>query len=105
MKQKVLIFMIFIWILSSCTQTETNIKNTNSKENKEQAVYKVNSIEKVLQIDEKCIGCGKCARIAPLNFKMNFETRKAEVISQKNIDSTEVARSIQICPVDSISIG
>lgn len=36
---------------------------------------------------------------------MNFNTFKAEVISQKNINSQEVRYSQQICPTNSIHIN
>ncbi len=60
--------------------------------------------DKTLQINPSCIGCGHCVVIAPENFKMDFDTRKAVVISQEDIYSDKVTESIKICPVDAIGI-
>lgn len=62
------------------------------------------SDEKLVIDSHKCIGCGKCTVVAPNNFKMNFNTRLAEVISQNNIAGAEVSRAIKICPARAISI-
>lgn len=46
-----------------------------------------------LAVDQnKCIGCGRCARVAPDNFEMNSQIRKAQIKSseiknQKSVDS------------------
>jgi len=112
-KQTILIVsLVFLNLLSSCTSVN-NAKEQDSKQ--EQATIKDSKKTKNLSksnddwikeliIDEKCIWCTKCARIAPDNFAMDFSTLKAVVISQKNILSQEVSRSIQVCPVDSIHI-
>lgn len=49
----------------------------------------------------KCVGCGRCARVAAQNFVMDRETRKAVVISSISTNSTE--KAIDICPVEAIS--
>lgn len=57
-----------------------------------------------LAIDQnKCIGCGKCVRVAPNNFEMNTETRKAQVKSTEIINQAEVTRAMEGCPVSAIS--
>ncbi len=60
--------------------------------------------DKTLQINPSCIGCGHCVVIAPENFQMDFNTRKAVVVSQEDIYSDKVTESIRICPVDAIGI-
>ena len=106
MKKKILIPLLLIWLLTSCWENVQDKNVTDNTEIKAEEVdIKVNETQQVLMIDEKCIWCSKCARISPENFKMNVETYKAEVISQKNIDSVNVDRAIEICPVDAISRG
>lgn len=53
----------------------------------------------------KCIGCGRCAKTAPTNFKMNDSSRKAVVISSLNVNSPEVKLAISNCPVAAISLN
>jgi len=36
---------------------------------------------------------------------MDFDSRQAVVVSQENVDSDRVQASIDVCPVDSISLG
>lgn len=50
----------------------------------------------------KCVGCGKCPRIASANFAMN-ENRKAEVISQEITSQAKIDRAIDACPVSAIT--
>lgn len=58
--------------------------------------------EGILTVNEdKCVGCGRCARVAPKNFAMDGIIRKAVVISPKISDMTKQA--IDICPVSAIS--
>lgn len=51
---------------------------------------------------QKCIGCGKCSRLAPQNFAMNSD-RKAQVISQEITSQASVAKAINVCPTRAIS--
>lgn len=56
-----------------------------------------------LAIDpNRCIGCGKCPRIASANFAMN-KNRKAEVISQEVTSRVNVDRAVSVCPTNAIS--
>ena len=122
--------LMIIWVLSSCTETNNikqpeienkevyktseeriqvlkgNIEKAKSKINTPTENYITKNIEeKALEIDDRCIGCGKCVRISPVNFAMDFDTRKAVVISQDNNSSDRVDASINICPTDSISLS
>ncbi len=49
----------------------------------------------------RCIGCVRCVNVAPEAFRMNPETRKAEVIADAPAES--IARGAQACPVDAIT--
>ena len=113
-------FMILIFLTSCSQENIENQKITNTDEKKVDSTDKIkwnnelflniknNSLESdkwVLTIDSRCIWCRKCVIIAPNHFVMNYNTRKAIVISQKNIWSKEVSSSIQRCPTKSIKIS
>ncbi|MFK7780585.1 MAG: ferredoxin [Candidatus Gracilibacteria bacterium] len=113
-KNKLLLSFIIIWILFNLTScnSDKKLNNVSIEDNSIKPIKVTNTeiikntgINKKLTINEKCIGCGRCARIAPNNFVMNFKIFKAEVISQKNIDSKEIQYSVDTCPTDSIHIG
>lgn len=53
-------------------------------------------------ISNKCIGCGKCVRIAPRNFFFDRNSHKAEVLSQKDTESILVKEAKDRCPTDAI---
>ena len=102
------VFFVWMWIFLNL---ENNIENTKPssitkvKDKKEKWMKKIVAKETRLIIDSKCIGCGKCVRIDPQNFKMNYDTYKAEPIDSVNyIKSERLNRAIDICPVDSIHI-
>lgn len=60
--------------------------------------------EAVLSIDSpRCIGCGRCAKIAPENFSM--QGRKAVVSSQEIGSEGTVENAIKNCPVNVISMA
>lgn len=76
-----------------------------SKEEEDENVTISNSDQKeagLVVLPEKCIGCGKCVRIAPENFSFDYATRKAKVISQEGRGDLEVKRAIERCPADAI---
>ncbi|MDY0302983.1 MAG: ferredoxin [Candidatus Moranbacteria bacterium] len=82
------------------------VENTSKTENLvDQEKTEINIIKNdKLAIDQnRCIGCGKCARVAPDNFEMNTETRKAQVKSTEIINQAEVTRAMEGCPVSAIS--
>ncbi|MDN5315014.1 MAG: hypothetical protein PWP10_3764 [Clostridiales bacterium] len=55
-----------------------------------------------LSINDSCIGCGLCARVAPEYFVM--QDKKADVIKQPRLsdDKTSVQQSVDKCPVQAI---
>ena len=57
-----------------------------------------------LAVDQKkCIGCGKCVRVASANFAMDQNARKATVISQEVTSQATVSRAVEICPTKAIT--
>ena len=123
-KNKFIVFILLIFVLTSCQNADIenswnsdeseNTVSTNSKS--EDTLYQANKTSdyettnldsddaKVLSISDKCIWCNKCVRISPENFAMDYETRKAIVISQKDKFSSSVSNAIKRCPVDAIEI-
>jgi ferredoxin len=90
-------------VLSSNTQNVDSTNNVNQN-NKNEVVNDEIANTKVLSVDgNKCIGCGKCARTAASNFEM--EKGKAVVISQENIDSSNVTKAVRGCPGQAINIS
>lgn len=62
--------------------------------------------KKVFVDQEKCIGCGTCATIAPSVFKLNEKTNKSEVIGDPASVSEEVLKkAVEGCPVDAIKVS
>ncbi len=107
MKKRILISVLLVWLLTSCWKDlqEVDVKNnTKTKTSSGELDVVVNEVQQVLVIDKKCVWCGKCTNISPQNFKMNFQSYKAEVISQENIEFINVDMAIDRCPVDAISI-
>lgn len=102
------------WKTSSDNKTEgstqiagkehKNITGNNLTESIDQYKEDKNAGKK-LRIDEKCIGCWKCAMIDPEHFKINMMTFVPDVLSQKNISSEATNKAIDLCPVDSISVS
>ena len=56
--------------------------------------------EKAFVDAERCIGCVRCVNVSPEAFRMNPETRKAEVID--GAAAEDVSRGALACPVDAI---
>jgi ferredoxin len=78
-----------------------NTVNTSDDQDSDSAVEIVKN-EKLAVDPQKCIGCGKCTRIAPDNFAMTTG-RKAEVISQEIASLAKVDRASQVCPTSAIT--
>lgn len=122
--QKVMYFSLVTSVLASCSQNVVNneqssTQSTTTPTNWNQAnltsstlsssssgdtLTQNNWIKKELKIASNCVWCGHCVRFAVNNFKMNYSTHKAEVISQDNINSNDVSNAINRCPVSAISI-
>lgn len=49
---------------------------------------------------DKCIGCGRCVRVAPEAFEINSDTGKAEVKDGAPADMVE--KGARACPVDAV---
>lgn len=91
------VVFIIVSINKNNTKTQTNTTN--------QDVIEKQVIETKLVISEKCIGCGKCARIDPEHFYMQRNSSKAITISSKNLNSSNLKTAIAICPVGAITLN
>lgn len=80
-----------------------NQKSVNST-NRDQTNAEV-SVEKLSIINTRCRGCGKCFQIDPIHFQMNSTTRKAEVISQQNLDTVSLIQAINNCRDNAIVLS
>lgn len=57
------------------------------------------------KVNENCIGCGTCIEMCENVFKFNddgFAEAKDEILTEKEVE--EVKNTIQMCPVEAISI-
>ena len=102
---------IFLSLLSLCSASllsgcgndivdENSTKETNNIQDAEVIIVKNDN----LAIDQnKCVGCGKCVRIAPANFEMNAETRKAQVESNEIVNQALVNKAVTSCHPGAIS--
>lgn len=104
MNKKIIISSIIILIISLVFLV-FYFSNNNKIENKNKEVIKKIEVQtKKLSIDDKCIGCGKCARFDKEHFAMDYNSRKAIVISNKNLETTNLKNAISVCPVDAITL-
>ncbi len=105
-----LILTLFgIFFLTGCNsknESEEKIESIQeeSPDDSQLDISNETSEQQKLTLDtNKCIGCGKCARIAPSNFEM--DNRKADVISQENLESENVQQAIKNCPINIIKVS
>ena len=130
-KRQIFSLFLLLWFLTSCNNDTSNTSTTNiiesinpetetlNTEIQEESINiyieaswtnlnnysDINTNNKKLIIKHSCIWCWRCLKYAPNNFKMNTKIRKVEVISQENINSTNIQKAIKNCPVDSIEIS
>jgi len=117
-KKKIFAWIILTWFITSCgnqtintvNQSDINADSWNSSIYKDNSTWWSNNISNneldsdwtKLTISKKCIGCGICTRLAVNNFVMSW--RKAIVISQNNLWSSNLSTAINSCPTKAISI-
>ena len=90
-------------------KTEEQNLNANDLESKtantDSTIDSVKSVKTKLSISSRCIGCGKCTMIDPAHFSSNGRGQKPTVVSQDNLDSSNLQRAIDNCPAGAISIS
>ena len=91
---------LLVLLLSACSQEEPS---SQEKTSEEKNLTPSETVEvAVLKIDHGCIGCGRCVNYSSEHFTMSG--RHAKVISQKNLDSSDLKSAINACPVNVISL-
>ena len=100
------IILIFKSNSTSITTTSTsNITSTVSdQQNLDQTDSNPNQLQKLAVLPQRCIGCGKCARIDAQHFEMNQSSRQAIVISSTNLNSQALSMAVQACPAQAITL-
>ena len=89
---------------STSTSTSTNSTISDQQQNLDQSATNPNQLQKLAVLPQRCIGCGKCARIDAQHFEINPSTGKAIVISSTNLNSQNLAMAIQACPAQAITL-
>ena len=51
---------------------------------------------------DKCVGCGKCVKIAPKVFRLNPQTEKAEVVNPNGAPASVIQKAIEHCPTGAV---
>ncbi len=109
-KESAIILALFgIFFLTGCDskkESEEEIESIQeeSQGNSQLDISSEASKQQKLTLDtNKCIGCGKCARIASGNFEM--AGRKAAIVSQENLESANMQLAIKSCPVNIIELS
>jgi ferredoxin len=104
--------MVIFWcailgVLSGCGNKDAdNVNRGGDGEIGDQSLHKDFEIIKNEQLainEAKCIGCGKCARIAPNNFAMKAGERKAEIVSIDPSSQKDIDRAVDVCPTNAIT--
>ena len=91
--------------LAGCGSTNEVVEKSSdvaTNNNDVDSAVEIVKNEKLAVDQNKCVGCGKCPRIASANFAMNDE-REAEVISQEITSQANVDRAVNACPVNAIT--
>lgn len=93
--------LVSLTFLSGCGKS---VVSDNSSGNSDTQADGINIVKNnKLTVDEnKCVGCGRCTKIASANFEMNKD-RKAQVKSNEVSNQGVVDRAIANCPVKAIS--
>lgn len=113
----VVVIVVLIFYIYNFNNNKTNdidnSKNNNENinlENKkniqqENVIVDTRVVDKKITISNRCIGCGRCAMIDPEHFKINETARRAEVISQENLNSKNLLDAILMCRERAISLN
>ncbi len=97
------IFILFSIVYGCDKQVAKNDEtSTNISTNSDASINIMKNTN--LAVDPvKCIGCGKCARIANKNFQMQMDTHKATVISQEIASQNAISQAVRACPTHAIT--
>ncbi|NLY35962.1 MAG: permease [Tissierellia bacterium] len=97
-------FMLMRWVLTTIAifLTGAICSKFVSREEILELHPEEDSLEQLSLDSEFCIGCGVCVKLDPAHFAMLG--KKAEVISLKNLQTPELIKAVQSCPVQIIHL-
>ncbi len=98
--------LLLVQLLSACSFNTNKNKvvssDVNNNDDKQIQAPQTTAAYTELSVNHKCIGCGRCTMIDSEHFSMNG--RKAEAVSQQNLDSSLLQQAIQVCPSAAIEL-
>lgn len=100
---KLISLFLISQLLVACTQNSDKINSEETIKKNNDQVSSNPSLS--LNIDHRCIGCGKCVVVDQEHFAQNGRHQIATVISQDNLDSDKLEQAINICPANAISLN
>lgn len=83
--------------------TDTTTASSNDNNSTGETTIDNKIIAKKLSISPRCIGCGRCARADSEHFSV-IEHQEAQIMSQNNLDSSNLQMAISMCPENAISL-
>ena len=57
---------------------------------------------KLRVLQDKCVACDKCVRIAPNTFQIDRNTGKAKVVNPRGDPPAKINQAIAACPTEAI---
>jgi len=100
-----LIGLMSVSFLFGCgnDNSANNVGTTSNNANDSTDEINIVKNDKLAVDQNKCVGCGKCARIAPDNFEMNSQIRKAQVKSPEIKNQKAIDNAIMGCAPKAIT--
>lgn len=113
MKKKHELYLLFvvavfmISVLGGCSSNATKTSDNGNGKGKQSVVSSAASTDTTLHlsITSGCVGCGHCIRIDPAHFSQAQGSRTPQVVSQSNLDSSDLQRAINGCRAGAISLA
>jgi ferredoxin len=98
-----LVSLFSVSFLTGCGNDSVSDSST-SVNNIDNQTDEINIIKNdKLAVDQnKCVGCGKCARIASANFEMT-QSHKAQVKSTEITNQKLIDNAVAVCPTKAIT--
>jgi len=97
--------LFLLSLLSACSDQAAITSSVNrNKSNSEELLNTGIDSRQLSIIEHRCSGCGKCVRVDPEHFSLDNTSRKAEIISNKNLSSSNLSVAISICRDQAIEL-
>lgn len=94
-----------LFLLTSCSRDMTvSLSSNSTSSNGDSRISNTAVANQDLSIIEnRCSGCGRCVRTDPEHFALNND-RKAEVISNNNLNSSKLTVAMNVCHSQAIKL-